>query len=218
MKLNNILRGGRIMKKGTLILMSSLVIGSMAFSAMADAISWTWTDDNYVHTYEVYQGDLTWDQAKAEVKSDWHLATITSQEEQQTLFDAMMDASAAGDEYWLGATQAPQTDEERIADPDAGWSWELDNFGNQEEWNYTNWAVGEPNEWNGTLENHLGIRKGADNESFTGWAWNDEHGSSNIRGYVVEKETPVSVPEPSVISLLAMGIFCLGLYGRKKRK
>jgi len=44
--------------------------------------------------------------------------------------------------------------------------------------------------------------------------WNDEHGNSNIRGYIAEYGT-VDVPEPGTLGLLFSGLLGLVLLRRK---
>jgi len=99
------------------------------------------TDDNYLpatiqifngHTYAVYDISMTWHQAKKYCEDlDGHLVTITSQEEQDFVQNLIKDRTK--NQYWIGAT-----DEEKSRD----WKWVTG-----EPWSYTNWGIGEPNNY-----------------------------------------------------------------------
>ncbi len=62
-----------------------------------------------------------------------HLATVTSQEENDFILDAF--GASTVDSFWLGGNRTSV-----VSDPAIGWEWITG-----EEWLYTNWAVGEPN-------------------------------------------------------------------------
>lgn len=69
-----------------------------------------------------------------------HLATITSQNESDWVVANINGAVTGG--YWFGGKQASGT-----TDPAEGWSWVTG-----ENWLYTNWFGGEPNDFGGTSE------------------------------------------------------------------
>jgi len=81
----------------------------------------------------------TWDQANAELDDGWHLATITSAEEQDFVMNSF---SGYTGEFWLGEYQTDETD--RHNEADQNWNWVTG-----ETWDYNNWASWEPNEWHG---------------------------------------------------------------------
>jgi len=85
---------------------------------------------------------LTWDEAKALAEArGGYLATITSAEENEFLFQSFPEASRLSFwGYWLGGIQpadSPVPDDP----PTAGWEWVTG-----EPFDYTNWADGEPND------------------------------------------------------------------------
>ena len=88
----------------------------------------------------------------------WYLATITSQAEQD--FVSSSFANFRG-EFWLGGYQSPQSEADRRNNPADDWHWVTG-----EVWDFTNWRRGEPNEWRGRLEDHLGIWNNG-----RGWNW-----------------------------------------------
>ena len=128
------------------------------------------------HFYEaVAVASILWIDAKAAAESrtfngiQGHLATITSQEENDFIVSNFPDAVDVNNNYWLGGFQPPGSPE-----PSGGWEWVTG-----EPFVYTNWASGEPND----------VRGGEDSLHF--WKpigkWNDDSGTmgGNI-GYVVE--------------------------------
>jgi len=105
-----------------------------------------------------------------------HLATITSQEENDwlvqnfNLFD-----------MWIGGFQ--NIDSPEYGEPAGGWEWITG-----EEWDYTNWLAGEPNNFGGD-ERHL--------DYYFGEKWADK--SSCARGYVVEYEPTCTLNRADIL-------------------
>ena len=117
----------------------------------------------------------TWNTSNADLSNQlpgFHLATITSQEEQD--FVNNLVAGLASGELWLGGFQDPITE----LNPAAGWTWVTG-----EPWAYTNWLSSEPNDTIG-VEQHLALDRGG---------WNDEGSAIGaVGGYLAESFDPVA--------------------------
>ena len=166
------------------------------------------------HTYAVYDIGMTWHEAKAYCESlGGHLATITSQEEQNFIENIVKDGKK--NHYWIGA---------ECEDKWGEWKWITG-----EEWNYNNWDNGEPNNSNNSTENYAHIyripnpvRRG----SFFG-AWNDINKNcvypkeenyfslpytgficewDNIKGATTETSTPSSWAKEDIIRARGLGL------------
>lgn len=124
-----------------------------------------------VHTYEFIPFDGTWNEAlRAAEEAGGYLVTITSPEEQLEI-EALMEGYDGYYVVWLGANRLSG---------DFAWV-------NGEEWEYSNWAEGEPNNETGSESYLLMYRV---NEV---WCWNDVEVSVSTyykghMGYVVEYE------------------------------
>lgn len=151
------------------ILVPSLFAGTVVDQAVAPNL----------HTYVIvslpsaYQGQAESDLVSL-FDSNFHLATITSQEEQDFVA-GLLDANGQGGQFWIGGVQDP------ITTPGAAdnWSWVTG-----EAWSYTNWDPTEPNDFNGPgTEQYLTMW-----DSY-GWGWNDEGGNYVVGGYIAESST-----------------------------
>ncbi len=134
--------------------------------ALAQPFEWALEDGGNGHFYEQFNEPVvTWDEARAMAENmvfrgvRGHLATITSPHETHFLRITVLESGG-----WIGGHQ-PDPD----APPDEGWEWITG-----EEWSYTNWHPGEPND-NGD-EYVLEIYE-------TG-TWNDDQ--QNQEGFIVE--------------------------------
>lgn len=116
------------------------------------------------HTYEVYKGQTNWAAAKefAE-KKDGHLVTITSAEEQTTVYQKIV--AKFGENLWIGAS-----DEKK----EGAWEWVTG-----ESFAYKNWNDSQPDNWEGN-EHYAHVYGN------TG-RWNDVPlSNSSIKGFIVE--------------------------------
>jgi len=176
---------------------SSLYIMSMIVQGAGVILGQTtWTAGNG-HSYAIveFPGE-TWESASTDIGvtlPGYYLATITTQAEQDFIWDFLVNTTGGGWEWWLGGFQDVAIE----TDPAEGWEWVTG-----EPWAYTNWLSGEPNNAGG-IEDHLAMDRGF---------WNDEGTAIGIiKGYVVE-----TVPIPPALWLFGSGL--LGLVGMARRK
>lgn len=180
-----------------------LVAGAAATLHQAQAAPTTWAGNG--HEYEVITSEgVTWTDAMAAAGAmgpGWHLVTITSADENNFVKSLLSTAENDRSHYWLGGTDAAV---------EGTWAWVTG-----EAWGYTNWWNGEPN--NSGDEDYLAMDlRGA------AYAWNDApnnvgqifQGFSN--GYIIERVAS-QVPEPGVLSLLALGLLGAGVARRRSR-
>ncbi|MCI0362756.1 MAG: hypothetical protein L0Y44_12670 [Phycisphaerales bacterium] len=188
----------------SVVIASAALAGLIASaSARGSVIVWDQGSGGNGHGYEYVEGFLIgWDEASAVAQAmtfagvNGHLATITDGSEQYFInsipsFDpGFFPEFAIG--MWLGGFQADPTDA-----PDEGWSWVTG-----EEWSFTNWGKGEPNDAF-KPESHLAMYvPGAE----LGKGWGDYPGAAfswfGISGFLVEYD----VPAPSALALVGMAI------------
>ena len=133
------------------------------------------------HRYEVIEESMTWTEAKAYCESKGgHLATITSQEEQE-IVQALI-ANKTKKQYWLGGQVTTN-----------GWTWVTG-----ETWSYTNWGRSEPQNYQGT-EGYLQMYRLPNPKVYEEDAlgkWNDITNDNTIIG------------EEDFFSLENVGIIC----------
>ena len=115
-----------------------------------------------------------------------HLATVTSEEENAFVLEAALNFFAEREDrpaaIFLGGFQAAPG-----GPPEDDWEWVTG-----EDWEYTRWAAGEPNDYRGTPEDYLEMWLV---DSAPGW-WNDDVDESALADgwYIVEWE--LAAPGP----------------------
>ncbi len=174
--------------------------------AQASPIQWTIAAGGNNHWYDYVALPGTWDNANTDVQTkqynglDGHLVTLTSAAENTFVWDSFSLSFTHTYNAWLGGYQQPGA-----STPASNWAWVTG-----EEWSYTNWNTGEPNDGTtgeNSQEDHIHFR-------FSG-NWNDLYDTQVIDGYVVEYE---SSPVPVPTTILLFGIGLLGLAGMNRRK
>jgi hypothetical protein len=158
-----------------------LFIGQAASAAGVILAQGQWSDGNGHNYVIVSLPQEDWESARADVAATlpaaYHLATITSEQENDFLVSLFSDNGISG-QHWLGGFQdAPKPE----VDPAEGWQWVTG-----EQWQYTNWAAIEPNDAGG-IEDHLSLYSYGD--------WNDEGTFIvAVAGYVAESNSVVPIP------------------------
>ena len=143
----------------------------------------------------VFRPGISWEEAAAAVQgwgSTYHLATITTREEQR--YWQRLLRGLRGD-FWLGGYR----------DDDNEWRWVTG-----EPWDYTRWARGEPDS-----ASYLSMRGGYGGRA---WRWRDKNNSRRISGFLVERDLrpddtdPIDpvVPIPAAAWLFGSGLAVLG--------
>lgn len=113
-------------------------------------------NDQNGHTYSIINLPLSWTEAEAYCESiGGHLMTVTSQEEEDFLENQLKNYGVTKDNYWLGATDIGHT---------GTWSWVTG-----EEFKYSKWDSGEPNNGRGGTEHYMGLYYEGYNKGY----WND---------------------------------------------
>ncbi|MEZ4650960.1 MAG: PEP-CTERM sorting domain-containing protein [Candidatus Eisenbacteria bacterium] len=168
--------------------------------------------DQTGHYYDfVEYSQITWSAAStAAFAMDYGgmggcLAVVTSQDENDFIYQNFGHHFW---EAWLGGYQDPNSP------PNENWHWLTG-----EEWNYTNWASGEPSGPSGSpLPGHVQMWG---TNSIAPGHWNDDPMNTDIAavsGYLVEfGDTTVPVPEPATLGLLGMGMVLAAMVNRSRK-
>ena len=120
------------------------------------------------HEYIVTNGSLTAQEAQKMVQDGWHLATITSKEEDMFIVSLINKISSPSGAYWLGANDVKK---------EGTFVWDTG-----ESFSYNRWPSNQPDNKDGTTgepENYLGI--------YSSGIWNDFKEGSKL-GYILEKD------------------------------
>ena len=130
--------------------------------------------------YKIINDEVTWDEAKANCESlGGHLVTITSVQEQ----DFINSINFYGESLWIGT----------FRDDTYRWQWVTG-----EEWDYTNWGEGEPNDSSNVVPNENCAAVWPD-------LWNDLNSENTMEqsGYICEWEWigAVEIRKPSITEI-----------------
>ena len=183
------------------LLVAALVFGSSRVEgAISTLASGTFNGHEYKLISDSVYPNIYWPDANISVGSlgpGWYLATITSQAENNFVSNLIAPLG----HVWLGGYQNPLNTTVAALN----WTWVTgETFG------YTNWAPGEPNDYNaaqtGVYEQYLAMLPGGE--------WNDASGPVNL--YIAERSTVV--PLPSTLLLLGSGLAGLAGIGRRRLK
>lgn len=174
----------------------ALAVGAAFFAAtgaQAAPVQWLTGTGSNGHYYELITANLTWSEAKAAAEASLfaglagYLVSITSAEEQAFLNVSVNPSSV---QAWIGATdEAVEGSYVWSGGPEDG-----DALG------YTNWSVGEPNNFGGE-DYAIGW--------WSGDRWNDLPGNSRA-SYIVEYSGTSAVPIPATLPLFVGGLAAFG--------
>jgi len=187
-------------KRQAVFLFAVVLLCSLAATANATLVQWLASEGGNGHFYEPIAAPtgITWTQAsEAANLAGGYLATITSQAENDFVFNLVDDeifwfewVSLQGP--WLGGYQP-----EGSSEPDGAWRW-----GTEEPFDYTNWFGTQPDNWawnDCTEQDYLHFFSKSPRQP----TWNDNWDNCPTKlphGYVIE-----TIPEPATILLLALG-------------
>ena len=165
-------KGRNVMRHTAIVILAVCLLAAIVAPASADPVQWAGNG----HWYEAVEpsGGLTWENASQAAQGrmwqgmNGHLATITSQEEQDFIATLLGSSN-----HWLAGYQDPTS-----GAPADNWHWQT-----SETWTYTNWQPGEPNDFYGG-EHCLTI--------YSFGKWNDSR-CSEQSSYFVEYDGLASV-------------------------
>ncbi len=159
-------------------------------SPEVDWVQWRTADGGNGHWYALIDAPASsWEEARiaatALAAGNAHLVTTTSADEAAFVADLLPDQRSG---WWLGGEQDPTASD--YGEPAGGWRWVTG-----EEFAFTNWAPGEPNDWptHGNEDKLVarggaGERKGTWNDLWNDWADN------TVDGFIAEWE-PAAEPD-----------------------
>lgn len=179
--------------KALKLVTGSLLLALTSTVTLADSKRVRFSDNG--HIYQRFDGNISWSSAKADCeKKQGHLVTLTSEEENQFVYDTLLDedSGAVGSRYIIGMYESPEFQ----------WNWVTG-----ESWDYTNWASEQPdNDWvyeapwsyTRIYQNH-----GATSNSEWDDYWNSR-GSRN--GYICEWSKPTSIATSNYSDISGDGV------------
>ena len=173
---------------------------------LGEPIVWEFSEGGNGHSYESFllPENTPWSVAKSFAEfQGGHLATLTNQAELDWVFDHI----ASDPDLWftdsfnflagpyLGAFQ--NTSSPDYTEPDGGWEWVTG-----EEWNFTSWASGQPNDVGSQGALHFWSRMSA-GIAPTWQDINNDGGLNSPRSMIVEY-----VPAPGTLVFSLAGLLC----------
>ena len=184
----------------------TLLLLSPALSAAPFTLTqWTAAAGGNNHFYYVFERDdfINWTDASLAAQSfGGYLATITSAEE-NAFVTALTQTPSGPLESWIGFTDA-------LLEGDFQWV-------TGETVNYSNWAVGEPNDDPRFAGEDYAIINPPPEPAGT---WNDLPNDPNrVRAFVIEfEQVPSDIPEPATFWTLTAAAGALLLFTRRRRR
>ena len=161
------------------IVTGSLLLVMTSGVTLAHSKRFSFSDNG--HVYQRFDGDITWNSAKAACEQrQGHLATLTSEEENQFVYDKLLDANsgAVGNRYIIGLYESPEYQ----------WNWVTG-----ERWDYNNWASGQPSNSYASYGNVSDRYQNIGTTSADQWQdyWKDSNRTRT--GYICEWSKPISI-------------------------